>query len=132
MIDDLKVTDGLRRQLRAASAVVFVVVIDLIEVDRVASWPKTSEAEAAGALAGPLLQQRRIGCGNLRREKDECQIVAARNREFLDAIAVDVYDRRGLRSVEGHGRCTDVYRLLRACDRELDRKMSRAPHGDGN
>lgn len=49
MIDDLEVTDGFRRELCPAVAGVFIVVVDSIQVDRIATWPEPAETESAAA-----------------------------------------------------------------------------------
>ena len=91
MIDDLEIADGFGRKLRPAAACIFVVVVDSIQIDRVAPWPQPAEAKGAAAWGRALLLQRGIGRSNLGGEQNKGQIIAARNRQFLHAITVDVH-----------------------------------------
>jgi hypothetical protein len=75
MVNDLEVADCLWRELRATATAVLVVVIDSIDINRVATGTKSAEAEPASALREALLQECRVPGSYLWGEQDERQML---------------------------------------------------------
>ena len=93
MVDDLEVADRLGRKLCSAAAQVFIVVAHAVNADCFAGRTKAAEAEGDVGLIPGLLSDGGVSRRRLWRERNEGEIVAVRNRQFLYAVPVDVDHR---------------------------------------